>query len=52
LRGYGTPERRKAALQSSDGIGLLPSPTMSSRPAAPAVAGHLYGCGPSVDREE
>jgi len=25
---------------------------MSSRPATPAVAGHLYGCGPSMAREE
>src|SRR5262249_49148102 len=52
LTGHGTPERRKAALQSSDGIGLLPSPSMSSRPATPAVAGHLYWCGPSMGREE
>jgi hypothetical protein len=25
---------------------------MSSRPATPAVAGHLYWCGPSMGREE
>ena len=34
------------------GIGLLPSPTMSPRPATPAVAGHLYLCHPSLGDEE
>jgi len=34
--------RRKCGAHGLGGIGLLPSPTMSPRPATPAVAGHLY----------
>ena len=49
---YGSPGDAKCGAMFLGGIGLLPSPTMSPRPATPAVAGHLYLCGPSMGREE
>ena len=44
--------RRRRGAHGSGGIGLLPSPTMSPRPATPAVAGHLYGCHPYMGDKE